>query len=49
MAYEYKEYPKWVKDKDGKDVVANNAEEEAKLTKKEEEKEVKKSNKKDSW
>lgn len=32
MPYEYKEYPKWVKDKDGKDVIANNAEEEATVT-----------------
>lgn len=46
MAYEYKEYPKWVKDKDGKDIgIANNAEEETKLNKKEEPKK----SKKDGW
>lgn len=45
MAYEYREFPKWVKTYDGKDVVVNDAEEEAKVTKKE----IKKPNKKEEW
>ncbi len=32
MAYEFKEFPKWIKTLEGKDVIVKDAEEEAKVT-----------------
>ena len=50
MVYEFKEYPKWIKDKDGRDIgIANSAKEEAKFNKKEEKETKKKSTEKDGW
>lgn len=50
MAYEFKEFPKWVKTPEGKDVIVKYAEEEVKITGKKEEKVIEKPNKsKKEW
>ncbi len=50
MAYEFKEFPKWVKTFDGKDIIVKDVEEEAKVTGKKEEKVIEKPNKsKKEW
>lgn len=45
MAYEFKEFPKWIKDKDGKDIIVQNPMEEAPHSATKETKEEKKSKK----
>lgn len=49
MAYEFKEFPKWVKTSDGKNVIVKDAEEEAKVTDKKEENKVEVKKSKKDW
>ena len=49
MAYEYREFPKWIKTPEGKDVIVKDAEEEAKLVGKKEENKVEVKKSKKDW
>ncbi len=49
MVYEYREYPKWIKTPDGKDVIVKDAEEEAKVAGKKEENKVEIKKSKKDW